>query len=190
MNKLDARNEKGFSLLELVVVVAVLAILASIAIPSFINLRKNALISAVKATLIQVNRECMVEVAKGNASPVFGDLTAWKTYNKYGPRGAHPGWGFIEWTFDTGMYTATPISSSDSCLSFAAMSATEDSPGRYKKLYPDFSISLDQNNNVVKTCVVVDQGFTFNENHCRISQDPCNYNLGSGVGPGCSVGSW
>ena len=190
MNKLDAHNEKGFSLLELVVVVAVLAILSSIAIPSFINLRKNALISAVKATLIQVNRECMVEVANGNASPVFGDLTAWKTYNKYGPGGGHPGWGFIEWTFDTGMYTSTPISSSDSCLSFAAMSATEDSPGRYKKLYPDFSISLDQNNNVVKTCVVVDQGFTFNENHCRISQDPCNYNLGSGVGPGCSVGSW
>jgi len=190
MTKFTQLKSNGFSLLELIVVIAVLAILGSIAIPSFTKVRKDALISAVKATLTQVNRECMVELAKGNISPSFDDLTSWKSYNKYGPGGGHPGWGFIEWTFDTGMYTAIPISPSDPCLTLSAMSATEDSPGRYKKLYPDFSITITGSGEIIRTCVVVDQGFTYNEGHCDISTEPCTFNLGTGVGPGCSVGTW
>ena len=47
MLKNDTQNE-GFSLVELVVVIAVLAIFSAVAIPAFIGLRNNAKVSAVK----------------------------------------------------------------------------------------------------------------------------------------------
>lgn len=42
------RNEKGFTLIELVMVIVILAILAAVAVPRFINLQDDARVSTAK----------------------------------------------------------------------------------------------------------------------------------------------
>ena len=51
-------KKDGFSLIELVVVVAVLAILSAIAIPSFADMRKKSMINVAKQNLILIFKEC------------------------------------------------------------------------------------------------------------------------------------
>ena len=49
--KLNRKNKKGFTIVELVIVIAVIGILAAILIPTFTNLTKNAQESAKKQTV-------------------------------------------------------------------------------------------------------------------------------------------
>ena len=56
-------GEQGFSLIELVVVVAVLAILSAIAIPSFTSINEKARSSAAANTLAALAKECAVKHA-------------------------------------------------------------------------------------------------------------------------------
>ena len=53
-------GEEGFSLIELVVVIAVLAILSAVAIPAFNGVQANARASAAKNGLVNVVKECVV----------------------------------------------------------------------------------------------------------------------------------
>ena len=56
-------GEEGFSLVELVVVIAVLAILSAVAIPAFVGVQANARASAVKNGLVNGIKECVVRAA-------------------------------------------------------------------------------------------------------------------------------
>ena len=56
-------GEEGFSLIELVIVVAVLAALSAIAIPSFVNIQEKARVTAAISSLTTVVKECAVKYA-------------------------------------------------------------------------------------------------------------------------------
>merc|ERR1711934_857192 len=64
-------GEQGFSLIELVVVVAVLAILSAVAIPSFTSINAKARSSAATNTLATIAKECAVKYANGETAPTF-----------------------------------------------------------------------------------------------------------------------
>ena len=67
-------GQEGFSLIELVVVVAVLAILSAIAIPSFVSINDKAKASAAANTLAQIAKECAVQDANNVSSPLFAEI--------------------------------------------------------------------------------------------------------------------
>ena len=48
------RNEKGFTLIEIIIVLVVLVILAAIAVPRYINMANQAKISVAKAQVAQI----------------------------------------------------------------------------------------------------------------------------------------
>lgn len=64
---------KGFSLIELVVVIAILGILTSIALPLFSNIRRDAYISQIKNVLVSIVKECKVAQIRGT-STLLGDI--------------------------------------------------------------------------------------------------------------------
>ena len=78
-------GEEGFSLVELVVVIAVLAILSAVAIPAFVGVQANARASAVKNGLVNGIKECVVKAADNqltpfNAAQSFANVNAFQGY--------------------------------------------------------------------------------------------------------------
>ena len=65
------KENAGFSLLELVVVVAVLAILGSIAIPLFQDFSERAEARVAQYNLVQAARECLIRLSNGDLNPVY-----------------------------------------------------------------------------------------------------------------------
>jgi type IV pilus assembly protein PilA len=68
-------GEEGFSLIELVVVVAVLAALSAIAIPQFVNIADKAKASAGANTVATLAKECAVKMAENITNPQFAPVT-------------------------------------------------------------------------------------------------------------------
>ena len=78
-------GEEGFSLVELVVVIAVLAILSAVAIPAFVGVQANARASAVKNALVNGIKECVVVAADNrttsfDAAQSFANAAAFQGY--------------------------------------------------------------------------------------------------------------
>ena len=65
------KNEKGFTLVELLIVVAIIGILAAIAIPQFTKYKKGAAVAACNADL----RNCISEVASQYANGSLSNTT-------------------------------------------------------------------------------------------------------------------
>ena len=64
-------GEEGFSLIELVVVVAVLAALSAIAIPQFVSIAEKSKAIAASNTVATIAKECAVKLAEGITNPQF-----------------------------------------------------------------------------------------------------------------------
>tara|TARA_B100001093_G_C26726791_1_gene970320 strand:+ start:604 stop:1086 length:483 start_codon:yes stop_codon:yes gene_type:complete len=76
-------GEEGFSLVELVVVIAVLAILSAVAVPAFVGVQANARASAVKNGLVNGVKECVVRDAD-NQTTAYADVQSFKgSYSGY-----------------------------------------------------------------------------------------------------------
>jgi len=68
--------DEGFSLIELVVVIAVLAILAAVALPNFLGVQKDGQIAAAKNTLATVVKECVTQGLRQTSTPTSADIQA------------------------------------------------------------------------------------------------------------------
>ena len=78
-------GEEGFSLIELVVVIAVLAILSAVAIPAFNGVQANARASAAKNGLVNIVKECIVLATDTDTTndTFASSTTANGTFNGY-----------------------------------------------------------------------------------------------------------
>ena len=78
-------GEEGFSLVELVVVIAVLAILSAVAIPAFNNVQDNAKASAVQNGMVNGLKECAVKDAEGAPATdmQFEDVASFADVNAF-----------------------------------------------------------------------------------------------------------
>ena len=128
-------GEEGFSLIELVVVIAVLAILSAVAIPSFTNVQANARASAVQNGLVNGIKECFVLQAENPAvtNTEFADANTFKSVN-----------AFRGFTLGPRSGAVVPLGG-DTCF---AATATAGSAGQDS----DFTIFIDANGVAQKTC--------------------------------------
>ena len=110
--KKDISHNSGFSLIELVIVIAILAILSAVAIPAFVGVRHSAKVSAFKKFLINILKECLVAESTLLRSLTFNDIHAWDTTNSFGDsRGLN--FGF---SYDSELSSNSPIKPTDLAL--------------------------------------------------------------------------
>ena len=64
-------HNKGFSIVELAIVLGVLSILSSIAIPTFLGLIEKTADRVVRTSMLQSFKECQIDIISNNETPTF-----------------------------------------------------------------------------------------------------------------------
>ena len=149
------KNNSGFNIVELVIVIAVLSILSAIAIPAFLGIQKKARVVNAITNLTYILQECITVSATDQIpNPTFRDINLGKTINSYGDSyginfGTHDGF-----TYNTSIDSAMPTRLDSSCMRIAAKSNSTDGLGE-TYLFPHFEIYYDKTlRKVQKNCVL------------------------------------
>ena len=85
MIKIAARSHKGFTLVEIMIVVAIIALLAAIAVPGFLRARKRSQASKILNDLRMIDSACdqyAIETSRKTGDTVA--ITDWTNYVKKG----------------------------------------------------------------------------------------------------------
>jgi prepilin-type N-terminal cleavage/methylation domain-containing protein len=85
MNTSAAKSHKGFTLVEIMIVVAIIALLAAIAVPGFLRARKRSQASRILNDLRMIDSavdQYAIETNRSTGSPVA--VTDWTNYLKKG----------------------------------------------------------------------------------------------------------
>ncbi|MDZ5037345.1 prepilin-type N-terminal cleavage/methylation domain-containing protein [Clostridium perfringens] len=73
--KRQNRKKKGFTLIELIIVIAIIAILAAIAIPNFLSIQRKARVKADIASAKTIYDATSALIAEGKIVPTSNDVT-------------------------------------------------------------------------------------------------------------------
>lgn len=72
-------NEKGFTLVELIVVVCILGVLASVAVPNFIGYRQRSMINTDASSALQIIRDARITFNDRGTDPLEGKALSVKS---------------------------------------------------------------------------------------------------------------
>ena len=67
----EIERNNGFTLIELVIVIGILGILSTFAIPSFLTILEKTADRVVKTSLLQSFKECQIDIISNNEIPTF-----------------------------------------------------------------------------------------------------------------------
>lgn len=101
-------NERGFTLIELVMVIVILGLLAAVAIPRYQDLRTEAAVAAAQGVYGGANAACAINFARRLVSPTGATaITTAATLVAAMQGGTPAGWTPAGATLTNGAYTIT-----------------------------------------------------------------------------------
>ena len=160
------RENKGFALIELVVVIAVLSILMGIAIPTFNNLRKTAMINALKINITTLVKQCLADSYLNDRFPSYAAYKdiGYSESSLFSDNGGldHGSKGYSYYFISLGFNN--PLTLESNCMSISAKA--DNFPGTKTPALPHFQIFYNSGAGRFERLCDVASKDTFNNGTC------------------------